>query len=66
MLRQLLLFVLALLFIGTLKYQEKTLDFYLSQGIAYNPLLKDLRNRVRANSADSLLIRARKFPSVSF
>jgi outer membrane protein TolC len=46
--------------------QERNLDYYLSQGIANSPELKDLSNQVRANSYDSLIARAGYLPQVNF
>ena len=46
--------------------QELSLDYFIKQGIAHSPVLKDLNNQVNTNSVDSLLIKAGKKPQVSF
>lgn len=46
--------------------QEQThdLDYFMQQGIANSPLLKDYSNQVRSGALDSLLIRAANRPQV--
>ncbi|MEP6746899.1 MAG: TolC family protein [Bacteroidota bacterium] len=45
--------------------QEKTLDYFVRQALANSPLLKDYRNQVLINQADSLRIRAAYGPQVN-
>ncbi len=44
--------------------QERTLDYYLQAGFSNSPVLKDLGNQVKQNSADSLIARAGFMPQV--
>jgi len=46
--------------------QIKSLDYFIDQGLAHSPLLKDIRNQVNSTVFDSLLIKAGKKPQVSF
>jgi outer membrane protein TolC len=46
--------------------QEKDLGFFVQQGLANSPLLKDLSNQLRTNSYDSALARASFQPQVNF
>ena len=61
-----LLSVLSLLSCFFSYCQDHSLDYYISKGVANNPTLKDLSNRVRANQYDSLITRATYLPQVSF
>lgn len=49
-----------------LKSQEKSLDFFLNQGLFSNPVLKDLNNQMHSISVDSLLVKAGVMPQVNF
>jgi hypothetical protein len=46
--------------------QENSLDFFINQGIAHSPVLKDIGNQVSSNMVDSLLVKAGKMPQVSY
>ncbi|HRS01014.1 MAG TPA: TolC family protein [Bacteroidota bacterium] len=46
--------------------QGKSLDFFLEQGLANSPLLKDLHNQINTQSIDSLLIIAQSKPYLGF
>ena len=46
--------------------QVRLLDYYIRQGEANSPLLKDLENQVHSNTLDSLIIRATRMPQVNF
>lgn len=60
--------VLALLLGGALEgaygQTPKDLQFYLTQGVASSPLLKDYLNQIRSGAIDSLVIRASQRPHV--
>ena len=45
--------------------QEKTLDFFVRQGLSNSPLLKDYQNQVLINKADSQRIKATFGPLVN-
>ncbi len=61
------LLAIALIIQGmTLFSQVRSIYFYIEQGVANNPLLKDFSNQIRANSIDSLLIKANRVPKVAF
>ncbi|MCY7329470.1 MAG: hypothetical protein LH618_13045 [Saprospiraceae bacterium] len=53
------------LFLGTLHAQERSLDYYLAQGLQYSPVFRDLRNQETLFQYDSLLIRAAQRPQVT-
>ena len=46
--------------------QDHSLDYYISQGVANNPVLKDISNQIRSNQYDSLITRATYLPQVNF
>ncbi|MEI6682873.1 MAG: TolC family protein [Bacteroidota bacterium] len=46
--------------------QVRRLDFYLQQGLANSPLMKDLANQIHSNTFDSLIIHATRMPQVNF
>ena len=46
--------------------QDRTLDYYLQQGVANSPLMKDLANQVHSNTLDSLIVKATRLPQVNF
>ena len=46
--------------------QEKTLEYYLSEGLKNSPLIADLHNQIQSNKVDSLLLRAGNKPQVGF
>jgi len=50
----------------TAQAQDKTLDYYLEQGLVNSPYLKDLQNQIQSNTIDSLLIHAAQKPVLSF
>ncbi len=56
--------VLFLCFINSFS-QEKDLNFYLQKAQKNSPLLVDLKNQIRSNSLDSLILRATYKPQVS-
>lgn len=58
-------FYLFFLIAGLCHGQERSLDYYLNNGIENNPLLKDYRNQQRANLIDSLRILAGYQPQVN-
>lgn len=60
------LFLLLLVISLALYSQEHPLEFYILQGTANNPVLKDLSNRIRSNQYDSLIARASYLPQVNF
>lgn len=49
-----------------LRSQEKSLDYYLDQGLANSPLLNDLNNQIRDNAYDSLLLLSPRHPQIIF
>ena len=46
--------------------QDHSLQYYISAGVANNPLLKDLSNQIKSNQYDSLITRASYLPQVNF
>jgi hypothetical protein len=46
--------------------QVNMLDFYINQGLAHSPALKDLNNQLNTMAIDSLLVKAGQKPLVSF
>jgi outer membrane protein TolC len=46
--------------------QISSLDDFIRAGIAGSPLLKDMNNQIRMNSADSLIIKANTLPRINF
>ncbi|HVX27658.1 MAG TPA: hypothetical protein VHB70_15005, partial [Parafilimonas sp.] len=48
-----------------LRAQQKTLDYFLEQGIQNSPLLKEANNTILLNRIDSLRILAQYKPQVS-
>jgi outer membrane protein TolC len=46
--------------------QDRELEYYLTLGVANNPVLKDLSNRLKSNRYDSLITRATYLPQVNF
>jgi len=54
-----------MLFSCALFAQNKNLDYYLSAGIANNPLMKDLQNQVSSNNIDSQRLHATFKPQVN-
>jgi len=60
------LFLYLLLLNLILYSQVHDLDYYINQGVANNPVLKDLSNQIRSNQYDSLITRASYLPQVSF
>ena len=60
------LFLYLLLLNLILYSQVHDLDYYINQGVAHNPVLKDLSNQIRSNQYDSLITRASYLPQVSF
>ncbi|MCX6287625.1 MAG: TolC family protein [Bacteroidetes bacterium] len=46
--------------------QDHSLEYYISQGVDNNPVLKDLTNQIRSNQYDSLITRATYLPQVNF
>ena len=59
--------LLCLLLIQFFVYsQDHSLSWYIDQGTANNPLLKDLSNQIRSNQYDSLITRATYLPQVNF
>ena len=45
--------------------QTRTLDYYIQQGVANSPLLKDYTNQIRSSQVDSMVIGANQKPQVS-
>jgi outer membrane protein TolC len=60
-----LLVLLLCLFSNTIIAQNRNLDFYLSEGLANSPLLKDYQNQVASNFIDSQRLRATFKPQVA-
>lgn len=60
------LFLYLLLLNLILYSQVHDLDYYINQGVANNPVLKDLSNQIRSNQYDGLITRASYLPQVSF
>ena len=48
------------------KCQERSLTYFLNQGLSNSPVLKDLTNQSRSNSIDSLLVKAGYKPQINF
>jgi len=46
--------------------QVRPLNFFILQGLSNSPLLADLANQARANSLDSLIVKANQLPQVNF
>lgn len=46
--------------------QVSDLDYFISQGLAHSPALKDISNQISTNNVDSLLIKAGQKPQVNF
>jgi outer membrane protein TolC len=46
--------------------QVYTLDFFISQGLAHSPVLKEISNQISSNQVDSLLIKAGQRPQANF
>ena len=46
--------------------QDRSLDYFLTQGLANSPLLKDIHNQINSQSIDSLLIIASNKPYLRF
>jgi outer membrane protein TolC len=46
--------------------QERSLDYYISEGVVNSPLLRDLGNQVSASSIDSLIVLAGKKPRIEW
>jgi outer membrane protein TolC len=45
--------------------EAQDLDFYLKQGLANSPLLKDYQNQINASDLDSLLVKAAQLPQAN-
>lgn len=63
--RFLLIFSFFLPFISV-KSQERTLNYFLQEGIKNSPLIKDLNGQINANQTDSMLIKATNLPRIDF
>jgi outer membrane protein TolC len=63
--KAIVLFILLLSFTGYLFAQNRNIDYYLAQAVNSSPLLKDYRNQVLGNQADSQRIRAGYKPQVT-
>ena len=50
----------------TLSAQQKSLDYFLRQGLINSPVLNDIKNQINSNLVDSLLIKANRNPQVGF
>ncbi len=61
----LLLFVLLCTVSSTVRAQQKTIEYFISQGIQNSPLLKEVNNNILLNRIDSLRIIAQYKPQVS-
>jgi outer membrane protein TolC len=46
--------------------QVRSLEYFIQEGLTNSPLLKDLANRVRSNSIDSMLIKAQRVPRIDY
>jgi len=58
---------LSLLLVCHFSYSEDhSIQYYIRQGLANNPVLKDLSNQIRSNQYDSLITRATYLPQVNF
>ena len=59
--------LLSLLLVCHFSYSEDhSIQYYIRQGLANNPVLKDLSNQIRSNQYDSLITRATYLPQVNF
>ena len=57
--------IIIFLFSNQLNAQNKSLDYYLAQGITNNPIIKDFNNQVSSNNIDSQRLHATFKPQVS-
>ena len=46
--------------------QERSLEYFLSEGIKNSPLIKDLKGQIQSNGIDSIILRARNKPKAEF
>lgn len=46
--------------------QQRTLNYFISQGLSNSPLLNDLQNQIKLKSLDSLIFIASQKPQISF
>jgi outer membrane protein TolC len=46
--------------------QVNPLNYFIEQGLKHSPVLKEIKNQVGSNGIDSLLIKARQRPQVSY
>jgi outer membrane protein TolC len=46
--------------------QVKPLDFFINQGLANSPVLKEIFNQISSNQVDSMLVKAGQRPQVNF
>lgn len=64
------LFPIILIYLSILQFpsfaQEKSLDFFINQGLIHSPVLKDINNQVNSNLVDSMLVKAGQKPQVSY
>ena len=56
-----LFFLLSFVFVNA---QQKSLDYYINQGLSNSPLLKDYQNQIKSNMVDSLLVKAANKPKI--
>ena len=48
------------------KSQERSLEYFLSEGIKNSPLIKDLKGQIQSNGIDSIILRAKNKPKAEF
>lgn len=64
--RHLIVLLVILALTTNAKSQERSLAYFLTQGLSNSSVLKDLNNQSRSNSIDSLLVKAGYKPLVNF
>jgi outer membrane protein TolC len=64
--RRLIIIILMLFQVISSDAQVRSLEDFISSGLANSPFLNDLNNQIRLNSADSLIIKATTLPRINF
>jgi outer membrane protein TolC len=58
--------IIAFLLILNISYvNAQTLDYFIKQGLANSPLLKDYQNQINSSVLDSMLVKSSKLPQVN-
>ncbi|MEI7661868.1 MAG: TolC family protein [Bacteroidota bacterium] len=62
------LFIIVIFAVNTVASlsQVRTLDYFIQQGLANSPLMKDLSNQLHSNTLDSLIVGATRLPQVNY